>query len=285
MGWTIWLLARLVLAVGLMSIGSLVFLSEGSTLIRGSRLLGAREGALVVLAGPLAGNSNDNAGGAQPTATRAPTSTAPQNADNFDNFDNSESLFDDDDDDDDDDDSTEDFDPGLGLAPLSDVVARASACAPAGQQTVVSLPDGRASVQVPASMPQSVRVTLSELSITSPSVPPTSGLRVGSLIVRLEAERCEGGSLAPLPAEVSLVMRYSELDVSSLDETRLVLALLDSASQQWQPVPNQLADPLGNSVSAGVTTAGVYTVYQTLGWARPQPAPNRQLEDRPAAPQ
>ena len=76
----IWLITRVVVAVGLMSVASLVFLGQGSMLIRQGSLESPNGMASVVLAGPLAGNANDNGSSSSSSDNISTTSSAPATA-------------------------------------------------------------------------------------------------------------------------------------------------------------------------------------------------------------
>lgn len=140
---------------------------------------------------------------------------------------------------------------------------RSSLCAPAGQRSTIVTADGRIAVVVFPTQPSDVRITIRTANLGP--LPPEPGPRVGQFVFQILAEGCGGGALAALPAEVNLGVHYRERDASGLTEAAFVLARLDLATNQWQPLTKQAADPGARFVSATIAEPGFYSLYQRQG--------------------
>jgi hypothetical protein len=77
----------------------------------------------------------------------------------------------------------------------------------------------------------------------------------------LEAIDSTGVVLPTLPAEVNLSVRYTDIDVTGLDDTPITLGRLDPVSATWNTAPKIVTDPITNYVAASVMDTGVYAVY------------------------
>jgi hypothetical protein len=128
-----------------------------------------------------------------------------------------------------------------------------------GADMLLALPGDRVAIQVFASTPANITLTLRLVDpLAYPAVP---GIRAGNLIFEVVAADAFGAPLATLPAEVSLSVRYADPDVAGLDETFITLSRLDPLDQMWKTAPNLLVDPLTNSVMASVVDTGVFAVH------------------------
>jgi hypothetical protein len=134
-------------------------------------------------------------------------------------------------------------------------------CSTPGQEHVFASNDGKIAVRVFASMSRSVRITVDRQVDTS-ALPPVPGQQVDTLIFRITAEDCNGGSLQSLPAEANLGVHYADGDVGNLTEANFKLSELDVSSNQWRAVQKQAVDPPANYISASITDLGTYVVSQ-----------------------
>lgn len=128
-----------------------------------------------------------------------------------------------------------------------------------GADGSLTLQGGRIVVRVYPSMPFGVTL---KLRLVDPlSYAATPGVRAGDLIFILEAVDQQGATLSQLPAEVNLSVRYSDADVTGLNEPAITMARLDPNTNQWTSAPKMLAQPDSNYIAASVMQPGVYAVY------------------------
>ena len=67
-------------------------------------------------------------------------------------------------------------------------------------------------------------------------------------------------TLATMPAEARLTIRYGDMDVFGLDESFLTLSRLDAATNTWFSVPNVVIDPVSNYLETPLMETGVYVL-------------------------
>lgn len=147
-------------------------------------------------------------------------------------------------------------------APAAPAAPPAPTCSTPGQETAFQSDDGRVTVRVFGTLPQSVRVSF-RLPVDPATVPPAPGPVVGGLMFQVVAEPCDGGPpLATLPAEVNLGVRYADADVAGLNEATFALARLDTTANRWLPAAKQATDPPANFTSASISELGYYVLYQ-----------------------
>jgi hypothetical protein len=91
-------------------------------------------------------------------------------------------------------------------------------------------------------------------------VPASTGTRVGSLVFQIDATDQTGVALSQLPAEVNLSVRYTDQEVSGLNEQFMTMLWQDPFDQQWKPAPKLMADAPTNYLAASVTGVGRYVV-------------------------
>jgi hypothetical protein len=128
-----------------------------------------------------------------------------------------------------------------------------------GTDTRLALPGNRVVVQIFASTPAGLMLNL---RLVDPlAYPPTPGIRAGHLIFVIQAFDATGMEISTLPADVSVMVRYSDADIVGLDETYLTLSRLDPLDQTWKTASNLLVDPLTNTVMFSVLDTGVFAAY------------------------
>ncbi|MFN8526847.1 MAG: hypothetical protein U0821_27400 [Chloroflexota bacterium] len=133
-------------------------------------------------------------------------------------------------------------------------------CSRPGDTTVLSSDDERIAVRVFNSMPRSVKFRFIR-PVDPSSVPATPGRKVDDLLFQLVAEECDGGGIGTLPAEVNLGVRYTDGEVSGMDESKITISRL-GADNKWQAEPKQAPDPGANYVSATITNLGYFVVHE-----------------------
>jgi hypothetical protein len=147
--------------------------------------------------------------------------------------------------------------PSPSPAPVTEVQAVTT-----GADLLLALPGDRVAVQVFASTPPDITLTLR--MVDPLAYPATPGNRAGDLIFQLEAFDAAGVPLTTLPAEVSLRVLYADPDIFGLDEASITLSRLDPVDQLWKTAPNLLVDLTTNSVMASTMDTGVYAVHAVL---------------------
>jgi hypothetical protein len=130
----------------------------------------------------------------------------------------------------------------------------------AGQETTISLPEGRVALKLFPSLSRDLAITVRLADARE--LPPTPGPRVGRLAFELRAQLPDGTELHTLPAEAHLSALYSDEESSGLDKNRLVLARLNAATGQWEPAPKVAVDPKNNYVAATIIDLGTFIIYQ-----------------------
>jgi len=127
-----------------------------------------------------------------------------------------------------------------------------------GADLWVALPGDRVGVQVFASTPPGITLTV---RLVEPlAYPPAPGIRAGDLIFLVDAVDADGYTLATMPAEARLTIRYGDMDVFGLDESFLTLSRLDAATSTWFSVPNVVIDPVSNYLETPLMETGVYVL-------------------------
>jgi hypothetical protein len=170
----------------------------------------------------------------------------------------------DDGDNDEDNDNDDDFDIDIGPdlpPPSSSIHQPEPVCSTPGQDTVFTSFDRKLTVRIPGSSPSPVRVELF-LVINAYEAPLPPGTFVVPLVYEIKASDCHAGSLAAFPAEVALAIHYTDVEATSLDESRFVIGRLDMASGTWVPLERRANDPVANVVSATVVETGYYMVWE-----------------------
>ena len=128
-----------------------------------------------------------------------------------------------------------------------------------GMDATLALQTDRVMLQVFATMPSGMTL---KLRLVDPlQYPSTPGIRAGNLIFVLEATDSAGMIQQVLPGEVNLSVRYTDADVTGLDDTATTMARLDQATSSWTTAPKLVTDPLTNYLAASVMDTGVYAVY------------------------
>jgi hypothetical protein len=89
------------------------------------------------------------------------------------------------------------------------------------------------------------------------TVPPPPGEVVGETIFRVEASDGENGTL---PSSVTIQVTYPPDAGPAAERDRLILGYLDGT--EWQPVPEQDAEPADARVRAPADRTGVYALYR-----------------------
>ena len=194
------------------------------------------------------GNGDDDGGG---------------NDDDGDDNDNGGNDSDDGDDDggggddgDDDDGPASPFVPGY--TPPARTQSAQADCSTPGRESVFTSSDGTVSVRVYGTMPQGVRIVIRK-PVDAGSVPAVPGQQVDALLFEITAQTCDGQSLARLPGEANLGIRYTDGDVGGLNEASFKVARVDSGA--WKDVEKQAPDPGANYVSATIMDLGYYVVH------------------------
>jgi hypothetical protein len=150
-------------------------------------------------------------------------------------------------------------------APVSAPVAPPSSTeahrrARAGRETVIFLTNDRVVVRVPAANPDDLELSIKIVPAPVESPPP--GPVVGGLVFQLAADAFSDAPPERLPIEVNLSARYTDAELGTRDESRLMLSWLDPADKTWKPAPKLAADPRNNFISATIQNLGVYAVHQ-----------------------
>ena len=116
-------------------------------------------------------------------------------------------------------------------------------------------------LRVFASLPRPLRLRI-RLAL-EPGVTPSPPVSiVGGLLFQIIVEECGGGPIPVLPAEANLGAGYSDVDAAGQNEQSFTIARLDTNTNQWRTVEQQVADPANNVDSATITDMGYYVVYQ-----------------------
>jgi hypothetical protein len=128
-----------------------------------------------------------------------------------------------------------------------------------GMDATLALQTDRITVQVFSTMPAGITL---KVRIVDPLLySATPGIRAGDLIFLVEATDSMGVVLPTLPGEVNLAVKYTDVDVTGLDDTAITLGRLDPLDNTWKPAPKLLTDPATNYLAASVMDTGVYAVY------------------------
>ena len=122
----------------------------------------------------------------------------------------------------------------------------------------IALPGDRIVVQVFPWMPAGITLSVRLIDAATVSVP--TGTRVDALVFQIEATDAAGVALSQLPAEVNLSVRYTDQEVSGVNEQFMTLLWQDPFDQQWKPAPKLVTDPPTNYLAASVTGVGTYAV-------------------------
>jgi hypothetical protein len=187
-----------------------------------------------------------------------------QNGNNNDNAEDGDNADGDNDDGDNEDfDNEDDFDlgPYPPLSPPSSGRQPEPVCSTPGRATVFTSFDQKVSVRVPESSPRPVRVELL-LVINAHEAPSPPGFFVYPLAYEVQAGYCGADPLSTFPTEVALAIRYTDIEVTSLNESRFVIGRLDLATGVWVPMAQSAADPAANVVTATITEPGYYMVWE-----------------------
>jgi hypothetical protein len=127
-----------------------------------------------------------------------------------------------------------------------------------GADMLIATPGERVAIRMFSWMPAGVNVTIRPVDPTT--APAVSGTRAGDLLFVVEATDATGATLAVLPAEVNLAVKYADETVSGLNEQNLTLSRLDPATNQWTPAPKLVKEPDSNYLAASITQLGTYVV-------------------------
>jgi hypothetical protein len=141
------------------------------------------------------------------------------------------------------------------LASATDTQVRARA----GRETTVFLTADHVVLRVGTGLPEDLEIGIRIVTASDGSPPP--GLVIGDLLFRVTARDPGGADLAQLPIEANLSARYTDAQLGSRDEGKLVLSWRDPADGQWKPAPKPAADPRNNYISATIQSLGLYAVY------------------------